>query len=1066
MSKKFTAIALSIIMVVTTIFGGMTVSAEGATNYITDGGFDNPDTSVIYKNQTTHNLTPINSSTLNNKWGAGSASGVVYMEVMNEDGNNYAGVRFRGANGSQFYVRPFAQMVSLEPSTEYTLSFTARKTPDCTVDILAGVVAGEKIYTSEYEGQLGSAIKSLAIDSTTWKEYTLNFTTKATDVNYGILFGNNNINVNSSTEGFDLDNVSLYKASEIILIEANTNNAGGTATGGGAVIKGQTATLTATAKSGYEFTGWSDGETAATRTITATANANYTANFVKITADYIPNGDFESENWAISDYWAPLSTEATAVEAASPTDPSDTVAYFKGGAKATMASKDTITLKNGHTYYISFNSYIAETVTGNGTQFYRMGLLIPGKTDLAGASFYDYGGVYNASAQNSKIGEWYNGFGFKYTHNAADAEAQIVFGTYNNECTSDWYVDDIVAYDMADVLTLNATAENGAATISNKTPFKGETVTLTATSAGINFAFEGWFVEGEETPVSMQETYSFKATENVNYVARYENNAANLVVNGDFEETTNISFGTNLTGTNTKGVWGRLGTGVAMFSHNTQFVEGIDGAILNGTGYAAATVPDGKYIRTFGQYVTLKADTDYVLEFIAKNNLNVAVYAGVIKKIDSGSYGITIAGTNANTISANSGVMIPANTTEWTRYVVRFNSGDYEEAAVAFGGNASSNMVGYNFAIDNVVLTKATNYDIKSATVSDFEKGTDGWIATSGATVESVNISDTPLSNFNKYFGNKVGVLAPAAEGDVFTSPAISTVAGKTYDVVIYARHNSPDNSRGKYNISAGGNGESLFKAGYGASDSGEFEDNNGFAVTPLKIKNGTVDFGTFAKIVLTFTATETTHKVSFTTVVASPIYVDGFTVYAHDDVAEYAQDKMAFNGIAIRTTGVQGLRFKNQIGLGTLSNMGSYAKVVEYGTLAIKEKYRNGNDLIVEDLTSGKYAYVKDDGVTTSCRLKVGVAYNTANGTNVRFSVTPYGVTFTGVLTGISEENYGAEYTTRAYAKVQFADGTYTYVYGDHNTASIDAVAKYIVDNKLESDEVREYIQNNILNK
>ena len=55
----------------------------------------------------------------------------------------------------------------------------------------------------------------------------------------------------------------------------------GTVTGGGAYEPGKTATLTAKANSGYIFKRWSDGVTSATRTITVTGAATYTAEFVK-----------------------------------------------------------------------------------------------------------------------------------------------------------------------------------------------------------------------------------------------------------------------------------------------------------------------------------------------------------------------------------------------------------------------------------------------------------------------------------------------------------------------------------------------------------------------------------------------------------------------------------------------------------------------------------------------------------------------------------------------------------------------------------------------------------------
>lgn len=63
-----------------------------------------------------------------------------------------------------------------------------------------------------------------------------------------------------------------------VTVVANTP-AMGTVTGGGSYENGSTATLTATANSGYRFVNWNDGVTEATRTVVVTADITYTANF-------------------------------------------------------------------------------------------------------------------------------------------------------------------------------------------------------------------------------------------------------------------------------------------------------------------------------------------------------------------------------------------------------------------------------------------------------------------------------------------------------------------------------------------------------------------------------------------------------------------------------------------------------------------------------------------------------------------------------------------------------------------------------------------------------------------
>ncbi|MBQ0016508.1 MAG: hypothetical protein KBT04_05950 [Bacteroidales bacterium] len=60
---------------------------------------------------------------------------------------------------------------------------------------------------------------------------------------------------------------------------AVNDNSMGSVTGGGTYNEGATALLTATANAGYHFVDWNDGVTTASRNVTVTTNATYTANF-------------------------------------------------------------------------------------------------------------------------------------------------------------------------------------------------------------------------------------------------------------------------------------------------------------------------------------------------------------------------------------------------------------------------------------------------------------------------------------------------------------------------------------------------------------------------------------------------------------------------------------------------------------------------------------------------------------------------------------------------------------------------------------------------------------------
>ncbi len=1301
MSKKILSVLLAVVMIITASFGGMTVSAEGLTNYVGDGGFENADFSGTIPNYGTGSSTDMAT------WGRFS-SGVTRMELVTSD--NYSGDDSVALNGNKYmksgvtadgaYIRGFGQRLELTAG-DYLLTFIAKSD--------AGNLFSAGIYpTTEASIGVNKAIAYTYLDATNyWKEYTVEFTVSADDLYYLMIGGN--VNGDNNIRLFYMDNVAVYAKSDIVTVNA-VATAGGTVTGGGVVAKGDTVTLIATAKSGYEFTGWSDGEASASRTFTATADVSYTANFRKLSADYVPNGDFEADDWVLSDYWTTLSGNSAFLEAADPEDANNTVAYAKGATAATsMVSKNTITLKDGHTYNICFDFFMADAVSGNGTNFYRVGFLKPSSANLAGASFYGaFESIYGITTSTNR-GTWYKGYGYKYTHSGADAEANIVIGLYNEECTSDFYVDNIVAYDEADlctmtvtadkggkiegakstyfagdVLTLTAiaksgfefagwsdgetaatrtvTAENGVAYHANFTrkltanliidgdfeadewavseawntvnsndktftkatesgntyavatpetkqslasdiitvkpgetytltfdsmfidsgktltgdmngfyrygfieatqtalgggaftalagnsygsfspgvmsdarfgvwemvtkeytnntdadvsvkavigyyneecgyewrvdnvilysgadvitigawaqngsvsngsvsALKGETVTITASPSAPDNKFLGWFVAGSTELVSTNETLTVTATENKTYYAQYAYVGKNLVVNGDFESTSNkeIDFAANLTTSSAplENMWSKVGTGVNMFAQVD--ITDADDQYVNGNKYVKATVPAEGYVRSFGQYVTLEPNTDYVLEFIAKNTTDKDIYGALIKRFTSGSFGVHPAGGNANVIDSSAFVTVPASASDWAIYTVNFNSGNNTSVCVAFGSNITST-AGTYFAIDNVVLSKASDYGVGKTVVGGFENGTDGWTASEGATITTANTADTALGSFKKYLGNNIGVLNPAAEGDTFTSPAFATESGKTYDVVIYTRHNSADDARGAFSFTAGGVGEVMKQATYGkpANDSeiGKYENNDGFMVVPVNANKDNFVSSTFVKLIFTFTATANSHNITITTLTPVSAFIDGFEVYCHNDFVKLAEDSLGFKGTAIRITGVQGLRFKNTINVDALKNFGNYAKVVEYGTLAIKQEYKKGA-ITFENLTDGTYEYTKSGG-TVGSYLKCGVAYNVETNTDTVFASNLYAKDFTGVLIGITEENYSANYVTRAYAKVQFADGSYTYVYGDEQVASITAVAQHIVDNNLESEAVREYLTTNIL--
>lgn len=73
----------------------------------------------------------------------------------------------------------------------------------------------------------------------------------------------------------------------------SANTAQGTVTGGGTYSEGSRVNITATAKSGYVFDKWNDGNTSASRTINVTQNMSLTAQFKEASGNTEPGGEDE-----------------------------------------------------------------------------------------------------------------------------------------------------------------------------------------------------------------------------------------------------------------------------------------------------------------------------------------------------------------------------------------------------------------------------------------------------------------------------------------------------------------------------------------------------------------------------------------------------------------------------------------------------------------------------------------------------------------------------------------------------------------------------------------------------
>lgn len=83
----------------------------------------------------------------------------------------------------------------------------------------------------------------------------------------------------TEAEAVDDEDAPVEPTTNVVITAQSNDPAMGSVTGGGTYVQGASVTLTATANTGYHFVSWSNGRTTASITVTADADATYTATF-------------------------------------------------------------------------------------------------------------------------------------------------------------------------------------------------------------------------------------------------------------------------------------------------------------------------------------------------------------------------------------------------------------------------------------------------------------------------------------------------------------------------------------------------------------------------------------------------------------------------------------------------------------------------------------------------------------------------------------------------------------------------------------------------------------------
>ncbi|MBE6760957.1 MAG: hypothetical protein E7551_01565 [Ruminococcaceae bacterium] len=179
---------------------------------------------------------------------------------------------------------------------------------------------------------------------------------------------------------------------------------------------------------------------------------------------------------------------------------------------------------------------------------------------------------------------------------------------------------------------------------------------------------------------------------------------------------------------------------------------------------------------------------------------------------------------------------------------------------------------------------------------------------------------------------------------------------------------------------------------------------------------------------------------------VFSPIYVDDLTV---------AETVTNYVGTAIRASSAgkpQALRYKFQIANELIANGYADWEVEEYGSIAIRTYYLNGQELTLDG------EYYGDDKERNVVK---GVAYNKTEGKDIVFAKDVVNTEFTAALTGIGRKSdgstnylaWGDKYSVRNYIILKKGDNTIT-IYGETTAvASVFGVMDAILTSGNETD-------------
>ena len=361
-----------------------------------------------------------------------SVSGYCYIGLSSNYANNYAESSIRTWLNDDFYNTAFnsAQKAEIKSTTisndAYFSEYDAASTTDSifllnTHQAQANDTGMSSAYARKAKGTDYAKCQGLFVNGSGFSRWWLRSAgTNSESACYVDVDGDifHNGSVNDTAYGIRPACKLTNLTSDVSQIEEYTVTAtvnptgGGSVTGGGSYTEGTTATLTATANSGYIFSGWYKGSTKVSSnksyTFTVTENVTLTAKFAKLSMSYnVTATAYPAEGGSVSGGGS-YSAGETATVTATPNSGWHFSGWYTDSAKVSSNKSYSFTVtgsvtliakfeKDSYTITVSADPAEGGTVTGSGS--YSKGTLVT--LNAIPNSGWHFVGWYNGSIQTS-----------------------------------------------------------------------------------------------------------------------------------------------------------------------------------------------------------------------------------------------------------------------------------------------------------------------------------------------------------------------------------------------------------------------------------------------------------------------------------------------------------------------------------------------------------------------------------------------------------------------------------------------------------------------------------------